>query len=523
MRTESRQWPCTWLLLVVASVGCNGQAAAPPKAPAAPPAAVESAAAAPESAALAAPSPRAPGETWDAVTMSGAKVGYLHTVVSEVERDGRPVLRIAATMRLQVNRFGDSASPQVETATYETADGRIVAFECRQELSGQPTTRSAEFDGQAAEMRITVAGRTETQAIALPEGTRGPLAVDESLAEKPLLPGEERQLLVFDPSFGMVMRVALRADKYESTAVLGEKLRLLRVEVTQTLPDGQSMPSLLWMDAGGTPRKVAIAGMELVRTSRDDALRDPAGERFDLGLQTLVHLDRPEENPHTAKVTRYRVRLKEADPAQVFPAGATQQVRSLDERTAEITVRALRPNDELPAGFVDQPPTDDDRGPNAMLQSDDERVRRLAAEVAADDGDPWTTAVALERLVRRSITSRNFSTALASAAEVAETRAGDCTEHAVLLAALCRAREIPARVAVGLVYVEAASAFGYHMWTEVYVADRWLPLDATLGRGGIGGGHLKLAHSNLRDGDAYASFVPVVQVLGQVEIEVIED
>ena len=521
MRTESRWRPWTGLLLTLASIGCNGQTAAPPPAVAEGPAATATADS--PSPAPAAAAPRAPGETWDAVTMSGAKVGYLHTVVSEIQRDGRPVLRIAATMQLQVNRFGDNASPQVETVTYETADGQILAFECRQELSGQPTTRAAEFDGQTAEMRVTVAGRTETQAIVLPEGTRGPLAVDESLAESPLLPGEERQLLVFDPSFGMVMHVGLRADKYQSTIVLGEKLRLLRVEVSQTLPDGQSMPSLLWMDEGGTPRKVAIAGMELVRTSRDDALRDPAGERFDLGLQTLVHLDPPEENPHAAKVMRYRVRLKEADPAEVFPEGATQQVRSIDERTAEITVRSLRPDDKLPSGFVAQPPTDDDSGPNAMLQSDDEGVRGLAEKAAAGETDPWTVAVALEGLVRRSITSRNFSTALASAAEVADTRAGDCTEHAVLLAALCRARNVPARVAVGLVYVESASAFGYHMWTEVYVANRWLPLDATLGRGGIGGGHLKLAHSNLRGGDAYSSFIPVVQVLGQVEVEAIED
>ena len=41
----------------------------------------------------------------------------------------------------------------------------------------------------------------------------------------------------------------------------------------------------------------------------------------------------------------------------------------------------------------------------------------------------------------------------ATAAEVARSREGDCTEHAVLLAALARARGIPARVAMGLVYV----------------------------------------------------------------------
>ena len=51
---------------------------------------------------------------------------------------------------------------------------------------------------------------------------------------------------------------------------------------------------------------------------------------------------------------------------------------------------------------------------------------------------------------------------------------------------------------------------------------RWVPLDATLGRGGIGGGHLKLLTSNLEGFDAYGAFLPVFRVLGRLELEVLE-
>jgi transglutaminase-like putative cysteine protease len=132
-------------------------------------------------------------------------------------------------------------------------------------------------------------------------------------------------------------------------------------------------------------------------------------------------------------------------------------------------------------------------------------------------------AVALERYVRQNITRKDFSQAFATAAEVARSRNGDCTEHALLLAALARVCGIPARVAVGLVYVEPSAAFGYHMWTEVYVAGVWIPADATLGRGGIGAAHLKLANSNLRTGDAFASFLPVLNVMGRLKIEVLRE
>ena len=100
-------------------------------------------------------------------------------------------------------------------------------------------------------------------------------------------------------------------------------------------------------------------------------------------------------------------------------------------------------------------------------------------------------------------------------------REGDCTEHAVFLAALARARGIPARVAIGLVYVGRLQAFGYHMWTEVYVDKRWIPVDATLNAGGIGAGHLKIAQSNLQGASAFIAFLPVVQLIGRVKIEIV--
>ena len=64
---------------------------------------------------------------------------------------------------------------------------------------------------------------------------------------------------------------------------------------------------------------------------------------------------------------------------------------------------------------------------------------------------------------------------------------------ASLEAAMLRARKIPSRVAVGLVYSEQHQAFAGHMWTEAYVDGVWTPLDATLGKGGTGPAHIKVA------------------------------
>ena len=117
---------------------------------------------------------------------------------------------------------------------------------------------------------------------------------------------------------------------------------------------------------------------------------------------------------------------------------------------------------------------------------------------------------------------RCFSHVFASAAEVAKNREGDCSEHAVLLAATCRARGIPARVIIGLVYSVPERRFLYHMWNEVWIEDRWIPLDATLGRGGIGAAHLKIRESNLADESAYGLVAPVLFLTDRLEIELVD-
>jgi transglutaminase-like putative cysteine protease len=69
------------------------------------------------------------------------------------------------------------------------------------------------------------------------------------------------------------------------------------------------------------------------------------------------------------------------------------------------------------------------------------------------------------------------------ASSVARERAGDCTEHAVLLAALARMHQIAARVVVGLVLIQNEKldvlAFG-HACVEYHDGSGWRPADAAL-------------------------------------------
>jgi transglutaminase-like putative cysteine protease len=69
------------------------------------------------------------------------------------------------------------------------------------------------------------------------------------------------------------------------------------------------------------------------------------------------------------------------------------------------------------------------------------------------------------------------------ASKTARTLRGDCTEHAVLTAALARSLGVPARVVIGMVVLRPAeryATFG-HAWAELREGERWVVADAALG------------------------------------------
>jgi transglutaminase-like putative cysteine protease len=261
------------------------------------------------------------------------------------------------------------------------------------------------------------------------------------------------------------------------------------------------------------------------RTTRDVALAKNDDKPFDLGFDPIVRIARPLAEPWKTKRVRYRIELEGSDPAQLFRTGPYQQVTSIGPHAVELVASA--PGTTLTGKAApSEQPKPQESAPSSMVQSADPTIVDMARQARGAKTDPLAVAYALEKYVFDTIGKKDLSQAFASALEVARSKQGDCTEHAVLLAALARASGLPSRVAIGLIYMPKQQGFGYHMWTQVFVGNRWLPLDATLGRGGIGASHLQLGTMDLADSDvegqsAFASLLTVMRVLGRLKIEVL--
>ena len=461
-------------------------------------------------------------ESWQVMYLSGQRIGYGRVVIREVTR-GRDTVYVTDTEeRVSIRRFGQQLRIQSKTHTEETEDGQLLSFNFEMKNPPAQSTHSAgRVEAGKLVIDSTVGGRTQTKKIDWDPSVKSPAWQDRSLSETPLKPGESRSFKTFMPEFSKVVSVKIAADDYRVTKLHdGTEKSLLQVRVSQSILPGIGMRVYLDQDGEALRTEADLLGMVTYSVSREVALQQIAGAELDIATNTLIRVENPPVDLHGRKEAVYRVRTEGRNPAEFLPDGETQSIASVDDETVAVTVTALEPPKNVQRSRNEQ---QEFLGSTQFLQANDSRVQEHARRATAGSTDVGTIAVRMEQYVYKELKKKNFSTALASAAEVAKSLEGDCTEHACLLAAMLRVENIPSRVAVGLVYAERYGAFGGHMWTEAWLDGKWVPLDATLGKGGIGAGHIKLADSSFADdGPApVTSFVPLMNMLSNVTIHVV--
>ncbi len=139
--------------------------------------------------------------------------------------------------------------------------------------------------------------------------------------------------------------------------------------------------------------------------------------------------------------------------------------------------------------------------PTAWLQSDHPLLRDIAAPIKRlkipDAQKMERLAIAARKVLARIDYSGHYS-----ALEALKRGAGDCTEDAIVLAALGRAAGIPTKVASGFAYSRPkyhgmSNVFIPHNWTLAYADGRWQSFDMSLQA--FDASHIAI---NIGDGDA---------------------
>jgi hypothetical protein len=272
-----------------------------------------------------------------------------------------------------------------------------------------------------------------------------------------------------------------------------------RVSVIRTRYDGQDLRAVARLELDPRGQILAIRqpmfGTHITTrlSDRATALRE---HRPYQAMQNAM-MRAPYRVPNESIFGHIRYRFSYRDGvAFPLPQTGEQRVRTEGDQVVVDICQTCGPG--LP---TDPASLADARRPTAWLQSDHPRLRGIAMPVArmqmSDTRKMEMLLVRALPLIPRVEYGGHFS-----ALEAINRRAGDCTEAAVLLAALGRAAGIPTRVVSGLAYsrqpiLGAANAFMPHSWVVAYVDGHWKSFDLALER--FDSAHIALT---VGDGDA---------------------
>jgi hypothetical protein len=460
------------------------------------------------------------GEHWEKVFITGSPAGFQRLEIHPIEHEGEPAYRFDILSEMKAVQFGTSIFVRVLGDAIMRPDGTPICVRETVQIGPDTHTFEGTLRGSVLQSTVNVDGTDQPHELVWPEDAIFMIGVPFSLWSAPMRPGETRRLQTFEYQQDMI-RHQLRAKEFESVEIDGQELELLRIEDDMMIGQA-SMSSIYWTDEEGTVVKSSMGDFaDSYRTTREEALAVASESAVDLGFGVSVPVARSLDPPHETQSVRYLVTLRGEDPSEIFPESDFQTVERIDEHSVFITVSAA--STSLETDYVAS--SVEDLEPTQLISSDDPGVLRLAEELSRSETPPQTpvesfqAASDIAQLVHDKMHPA-FGRGLVSAAEAAESLSGDCTEHALLTAAIARSIGLPARAAFGFVYVD--QAFCFHMWTEIQIQGRWIPFDATLSSRGVGAAHIKLAHSSFSTQFPLNELLPTLRILGKIDLEIID-
>lgn len=464
-------------------------------------------------------------DAWYKLEMLEQPVGYMRTAV---RREGDRIETLDYTL-IEVARGSVTVKIVLKNVTVETLDGKPLEMHTEQVFASQPMHYDAKFlpDG-SIDLVITQNGNPVTRKLPADPTATFPWQMTRDILAGRRKPGES----FTERSYALVAGTKPMEIQHQAAG-----------QVPLRLPDGRQIQTWRYKVANpGSGTGDVYCEPKLLMPLRFEM--PVMGMRFTAMIapkeQALKQVDKPTElfvssllkakvvralDPTRAATVLYTIQLPDGDPVDM-PVTDMQKLAGQKGRNLQLLVARRGSVASRPASA----PSDDvDKylETTAYCNIDDKTVKDLAAEgakSAAGTKDPQRLAEGLCRFVYKKIQHKDLDVAFATASEVARTLQGDCTEHAVLLAALARANGLPARGVFGMVampgsYADSKLTFGYHMWTQIHVNGRWLDFDAALNQPQPDATHIALGISDLADSSVSMESVQTfMRLAGRVEL-----
>lgn len=452
---------------------------------------------------------KVPYETWMGTYVGESKIGYLNFRVDRVDDSEQTRYRITSSMNNKMTVLGTDVT-QVVSTTVVTDDKFNPLSELFEMSSGGRTTSvSAEFRKNTVECVLSTGSERSRKSIPIPEGARLVGDAMFALTEPDVDVGAVYKLQYFNPLTLAVDDLTVRVERREPVEVGGVTYNALVIRNSSPLGD-----VTIWQDPEGDVLKVlAMAGITMIRETREQAMSGVNGTAGDFAVLTSVKSDKSIPDPRKVRsldvvlqgMTDPKMVINDqrqaAEPVRGEPGSVYYKIRAKSFARRKSVSLPVEHRPEM-ADFLESTP---------YLDYDLGGVSAKAAEIVGDEKNAYAACSRLRSWVYQNMRTRADVGISRPASDVLKSREGVCRDYAILLAAFARSAGIPARIAAGLTFTNGA--FYYHAWVECWVGE-WVPFDATLSTDFVDATHIKLAEGQT------SSMFGLARVIGGLKAQV---
>ncbi len=442
-------------------------------------------------------------ERWYENFRRGKKSGHSRVVWAPSTYEGKKtvhdtsvhVSRTIRDMAGQKDVFESTTTTDLE----RDDDGSLWFRRDRIEEAGRVTTVEYRFTGKSYTLLVQQEGQEQKKEI---------------LTDKPVMTDAESFL-------GALIRAGKleKGQKHKVSHLNWRKLTVEYNEVTvvgkETVKDENGVeietfkvvernPSsgtemTMWLDTSGAFVTIEAEGFSARRATAEKASGHFRPAEYSItvpanpGLERIFSADRTEVEVH--------LQGDESRKLPNYPDSPWSRVTSVSgsHETGWVLKAELRKYDDPEApGTLPVDPKNFERELEATVDMPclHPRLKETAAQIIGDEKNIRQAAYLIARYVYSSLTKGSPSVGQASALQILDEKRGDCSEHALLFVALCRAAGIPARRCSG--YVCIGSLWGGHAWAEIW-AGKWIGADPTTGEVGTAARYLFHGYSDQPD------------------------
>jgi transglutaminase-like putative cysteine protease len=450
------------------------------------------------------------GTEWYQVRILGEAAGYACAQTELVPTPQGPRLRITEDVKVLISLAGQQLEASKSQVTRYDELLRLVELELVKNELGRTTELVARLDGRELQISKTAAGTTEQRTETVSDDFASDLIISLRAARGQLKVGDEFNFEAYEPDLDILDRRRVQVERQEKLAD-GTPVLVIRARSEKL-----GVEAVTWLDEqGGMQRQTMPGLMELTleRVTEEEAL----AEVTPLEIVSKIPVQGRLPSPRGLREVRLRIKRKVGSALDLIPVTPRQRVDAENDDVL-ITVTAEEPGTKGTTFAVGDDATGEFLEPTSIAQSDDPRLVERARSIVGDETDAWQAATRLLRWVHDNMKKVSSEPRPITALECLESMSGDCTEHAILLAALARAAGLRSKLCTGLAYV--GGGFGYHAWNEIYVG-RWVEMDPAWGQVAVDASHLQLFSGSLDAASMARNSLATGRTMGTIEISLL--